>query len=78
MQTDSITEIVKKYRESPYNCILINGIWGIGKTYAINQAFSENDYVCNISLFGLSDAQQIYHEILFSFVLNSRKVGKNK
>lgn len=76
MQADYVTEIIRKYEKLPYDCILINGCWGIGKTYAVKEALSEKDNVCQISMFGLSDAKQIYHEVLFQLAMNNNKAGK--
>ena len=52
-------------KKFPYECILIDGPWGVGKSYAIKAALADNDNVCNISMFGLKDAQEIYHELFF-------------
>lgn len=40
MQADKINYIVNKLHRLPYKCILFDGVWGIGKTYAINKALS--------------------------------------
>ena len=51
MQADYIQDIVEKLEELPYECILFDGVWGIGKTYAINEALKEKENVCRISGF---------------------------
>ncbi|MDY3918463.1 MAG: AAA family ATPase [Candidatus Limivivens sp.] len=79
MRADSIRTIVGRLGELPYDCILFDGPWGIGKTYAIEKAFSESEKgesVCRISMFGLQNSQQIYHEVLFQSVLKNKKAGK--
>lgn len=76
MRADYIQEIVNKFEELPYECILFDGVWGIGKTYAINEALKEQENVCRISLFGLQNSQQIYHEVLFQSTLKNGKAGK--
>ncbi|MBO5388156.1 MAG: hypothetical protein J6A59_08455 [Lachnospiraceae bacterium] len=76
MQADYIQDIVGKFEELPYECILFDGVWGIGKTYAINEALKEKENVCRISLFGLQNSQQIYHEVLFQSTLKNSKAGK--
>lgn len=38
MRADYIETIVKKMNELPYRAILFDGTWGIGKSYAINNA----------------------------------------
>ena len=76
MQADYIKTIIRKIDQLPYNVILFDGTWGIGKTYAINEALEDNDNVCKISMFGLSDANQIYHEVLFQLALKNSIGGK--
>lgn len=38
MKADNIITIMEQMQDLPYKCILFNGIWGIGKSYAIDQA----------------------------------------
>ncbi len=76
MQADYIQDIVEKLEELPYECILFDGVWGIGKTYAINEALKEKENVCRISMFGLQKSEQIYHEVLFQFAFKNSKAGK--
>lgn len=76
MQADNIENILEKIEELPYECILFDGAWGIGKTYAIRKALKERENVCRISMFGLQNSQQIYHEALFQLVLGNSVGGK--
>lgn len=64
MKASEIEEIVHKFKgdKCPYNCILISGYWGVGKTYEVKNACSDDDTY--ISLFGLSSADDIYKTIL--------------
>lgn len=62
--------------ELPYKAILFDGVWGIGKSYAIDEALEGNDNVCKISMFGLNNASEIYHEILFQLALKKSAGGK--
>ena len=71
MKADDINRIIKNINQLPYNAILINGAWGIGKSYAINEALAGNSNVCKLSMFGLPDAQKIYHEVLFQLILKN-------
>lgn len=73
MKADYVKEIIKKYDKMPYDCILIDGTWGIGKTCAINDALKENSNVCYVSLFGMKDVQQIFHETFYQFGLKDKK-----
>lgn len=76
MRADCIYDIIKKIGCFSYDCILFDGPWGIGKTYAIDKALKEQENVCSISMFGLQNSQQIYHEVLCQFVLKNNKAGK--
>lgn len=76
MRADCIYDIIKKIGCFSYDCILFDGPWGIGKTYAIDKALEEQENVCSISMFGLQNSQQIYHEVLCQFVLKNNKIGK--
>lgn len=76
MRADYIETIINEIGELPYKTILFDGIWGIGKSYAINKALEGNDNVCKISIFGLRNASQIYHEALFQLALRNSVGGK--
>lgn len=76
MRADYIETIVKKMNELPYRAILFDGAWGIGKSYAINNALKKNRNVCKVSMFGLDSANQIYHEVLFQLALRNSVGGK--
>lgn len=71
MNADYIKVIVDKIDDLPYKAILFDGTWGIGKSYAVNQALEHRDNVCKISMFGLNDAKKIYHEVLFQLALKN-------
>lgn len=73
MKADYIKNIIESYDRLPYECILIDGPWGVGKSYAIKEALTTNDNVCNISMFGMKDAQEIYHEVFFQLVMKDKK-----
>ena len=76
MRADNIQNIISNINELPYKAILFDGAWGIGKSYAINEALEDNPNVCKISMFGLKDPRQIYHEVLFQLVLKNNTAGK--
>lgn len=73
MKADYIKDIMESYDGLPYKCIIFDGPWGVGKTHAIKKALSTNDNVCNISMFGIKDAQEIYHEAFFQLVMKDKK-----
>lgn len=76
MKADNIKNIINNLCDLPYDAILFDGVWGIGKSYAINEALKENNNVCKISMFGLNDTKQIYHEALFQLALKNNVGGK--
>lgn len=57
MRADYAKKVIKVYDKLPYKCILIDGVWGIGKSYLVNQSLEKNNSVCKLSMFGLNDAQ---------------------
>ena len=76
MKADNIEKIISDIDCLPYRAILFDGTWGIGKSYAVNEALTENSNVCKISMFGLKDPKQIYHEALFQLALKNNIGGK--
>lgn len=76
MKADYIKSIIESYEKSPYECILIDGPWGVGKSYAIAEALRCKNNVYNISMFGINNAQEIYHEVFFQFAMKYQKKSK--
>lgn len=64
MEAGRIKDIVSKLDKLPYRCIMFDGAWGVGKTYAIDEVLDEQKNSCKVSMFGLHNSQQIYHEII--------------
>jgi Cdc6-like AAA superfamily ATPase len=73
MNAKYIYKIALELSDMPYKSILINGAWGIGKSYEINRAFAGNEDVYYISLFGLKDSKQLYHEVLMKLFASNPK-----
>ena len=76
MRADNIKNIIDNINDLPYKTILFDGTWGVGKSYAVNEALAGNSDVCKISMFGLTDTKQIYHEVLFQLALKNSVGGK--
>ena len=76
MKADNIQQVIHNLSDLPYRAVLFDGVWGIGKSYAVNEAVEGNLNVCKISMFGLKDTQQIYHEALFQLALKNNVGGK--
>ncbi len=77
MRADYIKDIIESYDKSPYKCILISGPWGVGKSYAINEMLGNKSDACHISMFGMRDAQKIYHEVFFQLVMKDKYSIRN-
>ena len=65
MNADYVENIIRNIDKQSYKCILVDGAWGIGKSYMVRKALEDmKDRTCFISLFGMDDVQKIYHEAL--------------
>lgn len=77
MNADYIENIIRNIEDQSYRCILIDGAWGIGKSYMVEKALEDlKGRTCFVSLFGMDNAQQIYHEILFQLFFQTPDGGK--
>lgn len=77
MNADYVENIIRNIDKQSYKCILVDGAWGIGKSYMVRKALEDKkDRTCFVSLFGMDNVQQIYHEILFQLLLRSADGGK--
>ena len=77
MKANEIIDIVNDYLKH-YNCILINGKWGIGKTHYLDKSLEEKDHIY-ISLFGKNSLDEVKNEIYSNFInnnFNNRKFNK--
>ena len=77
MNADYVENIIRNIDKQSYKCILVDGAWGIGKSYMVKKALEDmKDRTCFISLFGMDDCQKIYHEALFQFAFRTSRGGK--
>lgn len=77
MNADYVEKIIRNIDKQSYKCILVDGAWGIGKSYVVEKALEDKkDRTCMVSLFGMEDVQQIYHEILYQLLLHTSNGGK--
>ena len=79
MNADYVENIIRNIDEKSYTykCILVDGTWGIGKSYMVRKALEDKkDKAFYVSLFGLESAQQIYHDILYQLLLHTENGGK--
>lgn len=68
MDADYVENIIRNIDKQSYKCILVDGAWGIGKSYMVRKALEDmKDRTCFISLFGMDDVQKIYHEAFFNW-----------
>ena len=77
MNADYVENIIRNIDKQSYKCILVDGAWGIGKSYMVRKALEDmKDRTCFISLFGMDDVQKIYHEAFFQLALRTSRGGK--
>ena len=77
MNADYVENIIRNIDKQSYKCILVDGTWGIGKSYMVRKALEDmKDRTCFISLFGMDDVQKIYHEAFFQLALRTSHGGK--
>lgn len=76
MNVDTIISVVREIEKIPYKVILFDGLWGIGKSYAVDETLKEKKNVCSISMFGMKKPSGIYHEVLFQAFFKNDKGGK--
>lgn len=82
MTIDELKERLTNEYPIIYKSILVNGEWGIGKTYFIKQFLERKDYIY-VSLFGISSFEdlknQIYSELnrVLGFIKKNLKKLKN-
>lgn len=69
MNADRISEIVQTVEISPYRCILIDGKWGIGKTYEICKGKAHLNSSAMVSLFGVNNEKELFKQLFWK--LNS-------
>jgi len=65
MIASEIPNIIKSFseKENPYRCILIDGAWGIGKSFQIDKALKEIPCSISISLFGITTVDEIMTQL---------------
>jgi len=78
MNTKELTEVIRIYCEKdfPGYAIMINGPWGIGKTYFLKQLIKESEGMraVHVSLYGVSSTSQI-DDSIFAALVGCADVG---
>ena len=64
MKADMLRKILWDIDKLPYQTILVDGAWGVGKSYEVNKALGGKEHVYCISVFGMHGSQDIYNELL--------------
>ena len=76
MDASKIGEIISE-KTKRYNAILIDGEWGIGKTYEVDKCVKEDEEKrIYISLFGIESPSSIYKSLLWQFCSRDEKKDK--
>ncbi len=65
MKANEIYPLVEYIHKSPYKNIMIDGCWGVGKSYEIQRALKENSNSCILSLFGINNCKEIFSSLVF-------------
>ena len=65
MKASEIPALIMQFgrRGSPYRCILLDGTWGIGKSYQVDKVIRERSYTVRVSLFGMSNTEDIMSQL---------------
>lgn len=64
MKADALRKILLNIDKLPYQTILVDGPWGVGKSYEVSRALGGKEHVYCISVFGMHGSQDIYDELL--------------
>lgn len=74
MRADSIPEIIRSLDNGTmkYQCVMISGDWGIGKSYQLNKAIRDNNPIAYCSLFGVKNISDVFGELVFRLTLNRK------
>lgn len=78
MTVDELEERLKNESPNVYKCVLINGDWGIGKTYFLKNKFLKDKEYIYISLFGANSIEAIKTEIYSKLNKICNMIGKIK
>lgn len=70
----TLTQFMDK--ENPYHCILIDGPWGIGKSYQINKAIKDIHPSAVVSLFGANSLDEVLLQLAIQ-ICDGSKSGEN-
>lgn len=77
IEATKINEIIEQLDDLPYQKVLIDGVWGIGKTKQIIDSIEEKNNVYYISVFGKKDMNAFYQE-LYYLLLSKHEIKKEQ
>lgn len=75
MRADKIPDIIHQLNNSnsAYQCVMISGDWGIGKSFQVNMGIHDLKSIGYCSLFGADNIDDIFAQILFRLTFNKNK-----
>lgn len=76
MKANEVYQLVKNIHKSPYKNIMIDGCWGVGKSYEIQRALEENSQSCILSIFGINNCKEIFSSLIFKLECKNEIVEK--
>ena len=71
----TLTQFVEK--DNPYQCILIDGSWGIGKTFQIDQTLQRIPRSATVSLFGAKSIDEMFLQLVVQICDRFQIKGKS-
>lgn len=74
MEANKIVEIMSKIETLPYQKILFDGPWGIGKTKFVKEAIEVKPNAYYISIFGKKDIDSVYQELYYHLISKHKEL----
>lgn len=76
MKANEIRPLVENIHQSPYKNIMIDGAWGIGKSYEIQKALKKDSESCILSLFGINNCRELFYSLVFKLNFKNKTFEK--
>lgn len=76
MEAAKIKEVMERLEGLPYQKILFNGPWGVGKTKYILDSVKKNENIYYISLFGKNSINVFYEDLHYELVSTAKIIWR--
>ena len=79
MTASQIPDTLKQFidKGNPYHCVLIDGPWGIGKSYQISKTLKDIHTSADVSLFGANSLDEVLLQLAIQ-ICDDSKSGENQ